>query len=59
MKKMKIEISNIKGVDKIISEILEKEKIDYKKIDNIEIDGIDTLNEDGDYVYGHIMDYLQ
>ena len=61
--------------------------IDYKKIDNIEIDGIDTkdypdfcdayissadydgvpmtdkqldeLNEDGDYVYGHIMDYLQ
>ncbi len=84
---MKIEISNIKGVDKIISEILEKEKIDYKKIDNIEIDGIDTkdypdfcdayissadydgkpmtdeqldeLNEDGDYVYGHIMDYLQ
>jgi len=87
MKKMKIEISNIKGVDKIISEILEKEKIDYKKIDNIEIDGIDTkdypdfcdayissadydgvpmtdeqldeLNEDGDYIYGHIMDYLQ
>ena len=87
MKKMKIEISNIKGVDKIISEILEKEKIDYKKIDNIEIDGIDTkdypdfcdayissadydgkpmtdeqldeLNEDGDYVYEHIMDYLQ
>ena len=84
---MKIEISNIKGVDKIISEILEKEKIDYKKIDNIEIDGIDTkdypdfcdayissadydgvpmtdeqldeLNEDGDYVYEHIMDYLQ
>ena len=84
---MKIEISNIKGVDKIISEILEKEKIDYKKIDNIEIDGIDTkdypdfcdayissadydgvpmtdeqldeLNEDGDYIYGHIMDYLQ
>ena len=68
-------------------EILEKEKIDYKKIDNIEIDGIDTkdypdfcdayissadydgvpmtdeqldeLNEDGDYLYGHIMDYLQ
>ena len=39
---MKIEISNIKGVDKIISEILEKEKIDYKKIDNIEVDGIDT-----------------
>jgi len=61
--------------------------MDYKKIDNIEIDGIDTkdypdfcdayissadydgvpmtdeqldeLNEDGDYVYGHIMDYLQ
>jgi hypothetical protein len=62
-------------------------KMDYKKIDNIEIDGIDTkdypdfcdayissadydgipmtdeqldeLNEDGDYVYEHIMDYLQ
>ena len=62
-------------------------KMDYKKIDNIEVDGIDTkdypdfcdayissadydgvpmtdeqldeLNEDGDYVYGHIMDYLQ
>jgi len=61
--------------------------MDYKKIDNIEIDGIDTkdypdfcdayissadydgvpmtdeqldeLNEDGDYVYGCIMDYLQ
>ena len=61
--------------------------MDYKLIDNIEIDGIDTkdypdfcdayissadydgkpmtdeqldeLNEDGDYVYGHIMDYLQ
>ena len=61
--------------------------MDYKKIDNIEIDGIDTkdypdfcdayissadydgvpmteeqldeLNEDGDYVYGHIMDSLQ
>jgi hypothetical protein len=61
--------------------------MDYKKIDNIEIDGIDTkdypdfcdayissadydgkpmtdeqldeLNEDGDYVYGHILDYLQ
>jgi len=61
--------------------------MDYKKIDNIEIDGIDTkdypdfcdayicsadydgvpmtdeqldeLNEDGDYVYEHIMDYLQ
>lgn len=61
--------------------------MDYKKIDNIVIDGIDTkdypdfcdayissadydgvpmtdkqldeLNEDGDYVYGHIMDYLQ
>ena len=61
--------------------------MDYKKIDNIEIDGIDTkdypdfcdayissadydgvpmtdkqldeLNEDRDYVYGHIMDYLQ
>ena len=64
-----------------------KNAMDYKKIDNIEIDGIDTkdypdfcdayissadydgkpmtdkqldeLNEDGDYVYGHIMDYLQ
>ena len=63
-----------------------KEVMDYKKIDNIEIDGIDTkdfpdfcdayissadydgvpmtdeqldeLNKDGDYVYGHIMDYL-
>ena len=63
-----------------------KEVMDYKKIDNIEVDGIDTkdypdfcdayissadydgvpmtdkqldeLNEDGDYVYGHIMDYL-
>ena len=62
-------------------------KMNYKKIDNIEIDGIDTkdypdfcdayissadydgvpmtdeqldeLNEDGNYVYGHIMDYLQ
>tara|TARA_R110002096_G_scaffold360119_1_gene553016 strand:+ start:81 stop:266 length:186 start_codon:yes stop_codon:yes gene_type:complete len=61
--------------------------MDYKKIDNIEIDGINTkdypdfcdayissadydgvpmtdeqldeLNEDGDYVYEHIMDYLQ
>lgn len=61
--------------------------MDYKKIDNIEIDGIDTkdypdfcdayissadydgvpmtdeqldeINEDGDYVYEHIMDYLQ
>ena len=60
--------------------------MDYKKIDNIEIDGINTkdypdfcdayissadydgvpmtdeqldeLNEDGDYVYEHIMDYL-
>ena len=64
-----------------------KEVMDYKKIDNIEIDGIDTkdypdfcdayisnadydgvpmtdeqlneLNEDRDYVYGYIMDYLQ
>jgi hypothetical protein len=62
-------------------------KMNYKKIDNIEIDGIDTkdypdfcdayissadydgvpmtdeqldeLNEDGDYIYEHIMDYLQ
>ena len=64
-----------------------KKTMDYKKIDNIEVDGIDTkdypdfcdayivsadydgkpmnddqldeLNEDGDYLYGHIMDYLQ
>tara|TARA_R100000951_G_scaffold92984_1_gene81503 strand:+ start:159 stop:371 length:213 start_codon:yes stop_codon:yes gene_type:complete len=64
-----------------------KKNMDYKKIDNIEIDGIDTkdypdfcdayivsadydgvpmnneqldkLNEDGDFVYEHIMDYLQ
>jgi hypothetical protein len=84
---MKTELSNIKEVDKVINKILEKEKMDYKKIDNIEIDGIDTkdypdfcdayissadydglpmtdeqldeLNEDGDYVYEHIMDYLQ
>ena len=84
---MKTELSNIKEVDKVINKILEKEKMDYKKIDNIEIDGIDTkdypdfcdayissadydgvpmtdeqldeLNEDGDYIYGHIMDYLQ
>ena len=83
---MKTELSNLKEVDKVINEILEK-KMDYKKIDNIEIDGIDTkdypdfcdayissadydgkpmtdeqldeLNEDGDYVYEHIMDYLQ
>ena len=62
-------------------------KMNYKKNDNIEIDGIDTkdypdfcdayissadydgvpmtdeqldeLNEDGDYVYENIMDYLQ
>ena len=74
---------------KIMGMVLFKNKktMDYKKIDNIEIDGIDTkdypdfcdayissadydgkpmtdeqldeLNEDGDYVYGHIMDYLQ
>jgi hypothetical protein len=83
---MKTELSNLKEVDKVINEILEK-KMDYKKIDNIEIDGIDTkdypdfcdayissadydgvpmtdkqldeINEDGDYVYEHIMDYLQ
>ena len=64
-----------------------KKIMDYKKIDNIEVDGIDfkdypdfcdayivsadydgvpmtddqldKLNEDGDYVYEHIMDYLQ
>ena len=84
---MKTELSNIKEVDKVINKILEKEKMDYKKIDNIEVDGIDTkdypdfcdayissadydgvpmtdkqldeINEDGDYVYEHIMDYLQ
>ena len=67
--------------------IVKSEKMDYKKINNIEVDGIDTkdypdfcdayissadydgvpmtdeqldeLNEDGDYVYEHIMDYLQ
>ena len=39
---MKTELSNIKEVDKVINKILEKEKMDYKKIDNIEIDGIDT-----------------
>tara|TARA_R110001606_G_scaffold132526_3_gene268496 strand:+ start:241 stop:426 length:186 start_codon:yes stop_codon:yes gene_type:complete len=61
--------------------------MDYKKIDNIEVDGIDTadypdfcdahilsadydgvpmtekqldkLNEDGDYVYEQVMEYLQ
>jgi len=71
--------------DRLIN--VKSEKMDYKKIDNIEVDGIDTkdypdfcdayivsadydglpmtdeqldeLNEDGDYVYGHIMDYLQ
>ena len=41
-KEMKTELSNIKEVDKVINKILEKEKMDYKKIDNIEIDGIDT-----------------
>jgi hypothetical protein len=73
--------------DRLINVSSEPIKMDYKKIDNIEIDGIDTkdypdfcdayissadyngvpmtdkqldeLNEDGDYVYGHIMDYLQ
>jgi len=75
--------------DKTMGMVLFKnlKNMDYKKIDNIEIDGIDTkdypdfcdayissadydgkpmtdkqldeLNEDGDYVYGHIMDYLQ
>ena len=75
--------------DKTMGIVLFKnlKNMDYKKIDNIEIDGIDTkdypdfcdayissadydgkpmtdkqldeLNEDGDYVYGHIMDYLQ
>ena len=75
--------------DKTMEMVLFKNKktMDYKKIDNIEIDGIDTkdypdfcdayissadydgvpmtdeqldeLNEDGDYIYGHIMDYLQ
>ena len=71
--------------DRLIN--VKSEKMDYKKIDNIEVDGIDTkdypdfsnayilsadydgvpmtdeqldeLNEDGDYVYEHIMDYLQ
>tara|TARA_R110001583_G_scaffold653_2_gene5960 strand:+ start:112 stop:363 length:252 start_codon:yes stop_codon:yes gene_type:complete len=38
---MKTELSNIEEVDKVIEEILEK-KMDYKKIDNIEIDGINT-----------------
>jgi hypothetical protein len=38
---MKTELSNIEEVDKVIEEILEK-KMDYKKIENIEIDGIDT-----------------
>ena len=77
------------GMDKTMGMVLFKnlKTMDYKKIDNIEIDGIDTkdypdfcdayissadydgkpmtdeqldeLNEDGDYVYGHIMDYLQ
>ena len=37
---MKTELSNIEEVDKVIEEILEK-KMDYKKIDNIEIDGIE------------------
>ena len=41
-KEMKTELSNIKEVDKVINKILEKEKMDYKKIDNIEVDGIDT-----------------
>ena len=73
--------------DRLINVPLEPIKMDYKKIGNIEVDGIDTkdypdfcdayissadydgvpmtdeqldeLNEDGDYVYGHIMDYLQ
>jgi len=71
----------------LLSNNLNNKQMDYKKIDNIEIDGIDTkdypdfcdayicsadydgvpmtdeqldeLNEDGDYVYEHIMDYLQ
>ena len=38
---MKTELSNIEEVDKVINKILEK-KMDYKKIDNIEIDGINT-----------------
>ena len=38
---MKTELSNIEEVDKVINKILEK-KMDYKKIENIEIDGIDT-----------------
>ena len=75
----------VSRTNKIIKMKKLKEVMDYKKIDNIEIDGIDTkdypdfcdayissadydgvpmtdkqldeLNEDGDYVYGHIMDY--
>jgi hypothetical protein len=35
------ELSNIEEVDKVILEIL-GEKMDYSKIDNIEIDDIDT-----------------
>ena len=38
---MKTELSNIEEVDKVINKILEQ-KMDYKKIDNIEIDGINT-----------------
>ena len=38
---MKTELSNIEEVDKVINKILEK-KMEYKKIDNIEIDGINT-----------------
>tara|TARA_R110002124_G_scaffold107950_2_gene260545 strand:+ start:215 stop:451 length:237 start_codon:yes stop_codon:yes gene_type:complete len=72
---------------KIMKKTKNKKIMDYKKIDNIEVDGIDfkdypdfcdayivsadydgvpmtddqldKLNEDGDYVYEHIMDYLQ
>ena len=80
-----IDIQKDKTMDMVLFK--NKKTMDYKKIDNIEIDGIDTkdypdfcdayissadydgkpmtdeqldeLNEDGDYVYGHIMDYLQ
>ena len=80
-----IDIQQVKTMGMVLFK--NKKTMDYKKIDNIEIDGIDTkdypdfcdayiasadydgvpmtdeqldeLNEDGDYVYGHIMDYLQ
>jgi len=39
--KEKKELSNIEEVDKVIEEILE-EKMDYSKIDNIEMDNVHT-----------------